>query len=49
MDQDEGYKAVREAFVSGHIGGSMWEIHTVTLIAPVRQISYRLEQQTDFL
>lgn len=41
MPKEEDYKAVREAFVSGHIGGSMWEIHTVTLIAPVSKASMR--------
>jgi len=36
-DKADGYKAVREAFVSGHIGGSLWEINQVTMIAPVSQ------------
>ena len=32
---DEGYKKLREAFVSDHYGGSIWEINQVTLVAPV--------------
>ena len=29
------YKALKEAFVSGHSGGSALEINIVTLVAPV--------------
>jgi len=32
---NEDYKKVREAFVSDLIGGSIFEINQVTLIAPV--------------
>lgn len=32
---DESYKKLREAFVSDHYGGSVWEINQITLIAPV--------------
>lgn len=29
------YKLLKEAFVTGHHGGSVWEITQVTLVAPV--------------
>lgn len=29
-------KAAKEAFVSNLTGGTVWEINTVTLVAPVR-------------
>jgi phosphatidylinositol glycan class W len=32
---DQNYKARKEAFVSGHLGGSINEINAVTLVAPV--------------
>ena len=32
---DDTYKALKEAFVSDHYGGSIWEIAAVTLVAPV--------------
>ena len=35
VDRSEDYKKLREAFVSDLIGGSLWEINQVTLIAPV--------------
>ena len=33
--ETEEYKKLREAFVSDHYGGSIWEINQITLVAPV--------------
>lgn len=32
------YKSLKEDFVSGLVGGSIWEINYVTAVAPVSQV-----------
>lgn len=39
-----GYKAQKEAFVSNLTGGSVWEINTVTLVAPVSSASLQVDR-----
>jgi hypothetical protein len=36
VKKSNNYKALKEAFVSGHSGGTALEVNLVTLVAPVR-------------
>lgn len=42
--EEEDYKRLKEAFVTDHYGGSVWEINKVTLIAPVALLLWSVLQ-----
>ncbi|PNS21602.1 GPI-anchored wall transfer protein 1 [Sphaceloma murrayae] len=41
---EENYKKLKEAFVSDHYGGSLWEINKITLVAPAAVLLWSMLQ-----